>query len=299
MAVHETEAVGLAAYRALFEHSPDGVLFATPNGRIIAANPSACTLLDLSAEEICRLGHDGLIDPEDPRWQLVVAERDRTGAATAVVRVRGGTGRYAEIETTSRLFHDESGSLHVLTVLRDVTSRVAIEHEIEELSARLLELSRGDELTGLTNRRGLVATGTRLLQLADRHGATVAALFVDVGNVSALNERHGHQAGDAALQAVARALSVSFRKHDVLARVGGTAFLALALNLPGVEYAAITGRIADHLAAPDTTALVGAAIEVSFGWTVRQPGERSSLEDLIARSDWAMLEAREARREAG
>ena len=52
-------------------------------------------------------------------------------------------------------------------------------------------------------------------------------LFVDVGNVQELNERIGHHAGDAALQAVARALAVTFRKRDVLARIGGTQFLAL------------------------------------------------------------------------
>jgi diguanylate cyclase (GGDEF)-like protein/PAS domain S-box-containing protein len=299
MAVPDTEAVGLSAYRALFERSPDGVLFADANGRISAANPSACSLVGLSAEEVCRLGHDGIVDPDDPRWRLVVAERDRTGSATGVVRVRCGDGRFVEIEMTSQLYHDESASPSVLTILRDVTSRVAIEHEIEELSARLVALTRGDELTGLANRRGLIVTGSRLLQVADRHGAEVTALFVDVGNVSELNERHGHEAGDAALQAVARALSVTFRAHDVLARVGGTGFFALALNLPEADRTAIAGRITDHLDAPETASLVGAGVDVAFGWALRQPGERSSLEDLMARSDWAMLEARDAGRVAG
>ena len=76
-----------------------------------------------------------------------------------------------------------------------------------------------------------MAAGTQLLQFADRKDAPVHALFVDVGNVQDLNERLGHQAGDAALQAVARALSVTFRKTDVLARIGGTQFLVLTLHL--------------------------------------------------------------------
>ena len=114
-------------------------------------------------------------------------------------------------------------------------------------------------------------------------------------NVTALNERLGHHAGDAGLQAVARALSVAFRKNDVLARIGGTQFVVLAPNLPERECAAISERIRLHLGAPGTTEFVGADIEVSFGWTTRRPGERSSLEDLVARSDWAMLEGREAR----
>ena len=123
---------------------------------------------------------------------------------------------------------------------------------MEELSARLLQLSRGDELTGFQNRRGLLASGTQLLQFADRQSAPVHALFVDVGNVQELNERLGHQAGDAALQAVARALSVTFRKSDVLARIGGTQFLVLALHLDAPECATVTSRIREHLGAPET-----------------------------------------------
>jgi PAS domain-containing protein len=62
MVVQDTETVGLAAYRVLFEHNPEGVLFSTPDGRISAANPAACALLDMSGEEICQLGRDGLVD---------------------------------------------------------------------------------------------------------------------------------------------------------------------------------------------------------------------------------------------
>jgi diguanylate cyclase (GGDEF)-like protein len=126
----------------------------------------------------------------------------------------------------------------------------------------------------------------------------VHVLFVDVGNVQELNERLGHQAGDAALQAVARALAVTFRKNDVLARVGGAQFLVLALLPEEADCATLTGRIRDHLAAFETQEFVGAPVEVCCGWTTRPGGDPTSLEDLMARSDWAMLESREGRRAA-
>ncbi len=298
MVVQDTGTVGVTASRVLFEHSSDGVLFFTPNGRITAVNPAACALLDMSADEICRRGCEGLVDQEDPRWKIAVAERDRTGSSMGVARLRRGDGRYIDIETTARLFHDDDGSVMVFTILRDITSRTAIEREIEELSARLLELSRGDDLTGFQNRRGLIVSGTHLLQFADREDTDVQIMCVDVGNVQELNERVGRHAGDAALQAVARALTVAFRRNDVLARIGGTQFLVLALDLPAPDCLAITSRVRWHLAAPETTEFVGAAVEVSFGWTTRRAGDRSSLEDLMARSDWAMLEARDAARAA-
>jgi diguanylate cyclase (GGDEF)-like protein/PAS domain S-box-containing protein len=295
MVLQGTGTVSLAGYQVLFAHSSEGVLFCSEDGRITAANPAACSMLDMTAEVICDLGRDGLIDQEDPRWTIAVAERQRTGSAVGVARLRRGDGRFVEIEMTALQFRDEVGAEQTCCILHDLTGRMAVERELEDLSARLLQLSRGDELTGFQNRRGLIAAGTQLLQFADQQSAPVHALFVDVGNVQQLNERLGHQAGDAALQAVARALSVTFRKNDVLARIGGTQFLALTLHLEQADCALMTERIRDHLGAPATREFVGAPVEIRCGWTTRQGGEPTSLEDLVARSDWAMLESREDR----
>ena len=302
MVMHDTVPagnVGVAAYRAVFEHTSEGVLFALADGRITAANPAACTLLDLEAETICQLGLDGVFDQEDPRWSLGVAERERSGAWVGVTRLRRGDGRFVDMEVTTKRFRDGDGVVRILGILHDIAGRAAIEREMEELNARLLEVSRVDELTGLRNRRGLLVAGDRLLQLAERQDAAVQVLFADVESVAELNDRLGHHAGDAALQAVARALKVAFRSHDVLARIGGTQFLGLAFNLGAPERAAVTRRIGEHLAAAGTVAFVGAEVAVSLGWATRWAGERSTLEDLVARADWAMLEAREARRAAG
>jgi diguanylate cyclase (GGDEF)-like protein/PAS domain S-box-containing protein len=293
-----TDQIGTAASRVMFEHCSEGVLFSAPDGRISAANPAAAAMLSLSPEEICRLGHTGLFDQEDPRWKLGVAERDRTGSTVSVARLRRGDGRMIDVEVTSLLFADSDGSTHVCSILHDISGRTALEREMEELSARLLQLSRDDELTGLPNRRGLLVAGDRLLQFADTQASDVQVLFAGVDNVQELNDRIGHHAGDAALQAVARALSVAFGKNDVLARIGGTQFLALALNLRALDWAATTARIQRHLATADTVEFVGAEVRVSFGWTTRPAGDHASLGELVARSDWAMLEAREARNAA-
>ena len=89
--VQGTETVGLTAYRMLFAHSSEGVLFCTEDGRITAANPAACAMLDMSAEAICALGRDGLVDQEDPRWDIAVAERERTDRRSAWPGCAGAT----------------------------------------------------------------------------------------------------------------------------------------------------------------------------------------------------------------
>jgi len=301
MVIHESvpaERVESTAYRAMFEHTSEGVLFSTPDGRITAANPAATDLLGLSADEICRIGMAGLVDADDPRWDLALAERNRSGSSVGVVRFRRGDGRMIDMEATTRQFRDAAGAVQILHILHDIAGRLAIEREMEELSARLLELAQSDELTGLQNRRGLTVAGNRLLQFADRQHADIGVLFADVENVMELNERLGHHAGDAALQAVARALSVAFGRSDVLARIGGAQFLVLALNPREPDCGTVTRRVEAHLADPGTTEFVGAEVAVSFGWATRRAGDRSSLVDLVARSDWAMLEARAARQAA-
>ena len=57
--------------RQVFEHGLEGILLTRPDGRILAANPAACRMLGRSEEELCRLGRQGLVDPEDtrvPHW---------------------------------------------------------------------------------------------------------------------------------------------------------------------------------------------------------------------------------------
>src|ERR1700689_5297594 len=130
MVAQDTDTVGLAGYRVLFARSSEGVLFCTQDGQITAANPAACAMLDMSAEDICALGRDKLVDQEDPRWTIAVAEWERTGSAVGVARLRRGDGRFVEIEMTTLQFRDEGGAAQTCCILRDLSGRMAIEGEL-------------------------------------------------------------------------------------------------------------------------------------------------------------------------
>jgi diguanylate cyclase (GGDEF)-like protein/PAS domain S-box-containing protein len=294
MVVQDTEpeeSLGLTAYRVMFECAPEGVFFSTPDGRVSAANPAACTMFAMSEEEMRQCGRKGIFDPV-PDLDKWLTERARTGAGYGQTRVRRADGALIEIEVQSRLFHDTDGTLMSFSVIRDITSRVETERAIEELSARLDQVSLSDELTGLANRRGLVVHGSSLLERADNEHAVVQALYVGVHNVEFLNAQLGEGGGDAALQAVARALAVAFGPHDVLARVAGTGFVALAFGMDEADRLATEEQMHDHLGAPETVAFVGAEIDLSLGWVSRGADEHDSLEELIAQADRAMRAAR-------
>lgn len=290
MVGHLTEragSVGLHALRALYEHIPDGVVFSRPGeGVIVAANPAACAILGLTEDEICARGREGLLDPDDARWPVAIEQLKRTGHVAGPARVRRGDGKIMEAHITVSWYRAADGSTHSCAVFRDASANADTERRVVELSARLQELSVLDELTGLSNRKGLVVAGTQLLLLADRRQAEVDALFVDVRGIEKLNGEAGHHAGDAALQAVSRALSVAFRKSDVVSRIGGTLFFVLAMELTD-DRDTITELIRRHLAAAETIGFVGGRIEISLGWAARAPGETVSLEALIERSDRA------------
>jgi diguanylate cyclase (GGDEF)-like protein/PAS domain S-box-containing protein len=289
MVGHVTERAGLVelhALQALYEHIPDGVVISRPeDGVIEAANPAACALLGLTEDEICAYGDD-LLDPDDARWAVAIEQLKRTGRVAGPGRVRRGDGKVMEAYVTLSRYRAADGSTHTCTIFRDASANADSERRVSELWARLQALSALDELTGLSNRKGLVVAGTQLLQLADARRAKVEALFVDVRGIEQLNGEAGHQAGDAALQAVARALSVAFRKSDVVARVGGTLFFVLAMELTD-DRDAITELIRRQLAAAETVEFVGGRIEIALGWATRLPGEAASLEALMERSDRA------------
>lgn len=130
------------AYRAMFDFSPDGVLFTSPDGRILAANPAACEIFGRTVEEICALGREGLADPSDDRWGPLLAERERTGQAHGIARIMRGDGSTVEIEMSARLFSDRRGAPRSCTVIRDVTERVRLQRALELSRARLAEAER-------------------------------------------------------------------------------------------------------------------------------------------------------------
>ncbi len=204
-----------------------------------------------------------------------------------------GDGNLIEVEMSARIFTEEDGSRRTCTVFRDVTRRVAMEAELLELMERLRVLSMTDGLTAVLNRRGLLDFGSRLLGVADRGGESVMVLFVDVDDMTGLNDERGHKAGDAALQAVARALTESFNQTDVVARVGGDEFVVLSLGSKDTDR--LARRIREHVSASAGVAEgIRSPLHVSLGWLERTPGDARSLEDLMGEADRLMYLSRAA-----
>jgi diguanylate cyclase (GGDEF)-like protein len=103
---------------------------------------------------------------------------------------------------------------------------------LQNLIDGLCELSLKDPLTGLANRRHFRAVLEREIDRVTRSGEAALLLMLDIDHFKQINDTHGHMAGDAVLQSVARTLSASVRPMDTLARYGGEEF---AVVLPACQ----------------------------------------------------------------
>jgi len=106
--------------------------------------------------------------------------------------------------------------------------------ELAEARARIAELEQRadvDPLLDILNRRGFERELKRSLAYMKRYGAAAALVYIDLDRFKAINDQHGHAAGDRLLKAVARELTGRVRASDVVGRLGGDEFGVLMWNV--------------------------------------------------------------------
>ena len=151
-----------------------------------------------------------------------------------------------------------------------------------------------DHKTGLLNTRGIAQAGRSELERARRFDRPLSLLMLDVDDLREINNRHGHLVGDAALIALTDALGAELRDFDLCARFGGDEFVVLLPETPAAEAQAAARRIHARLGECRLpTAGESISFGVSIGAATRRP-EDTTLDDLIARADAAMYEAKRA-----
>jgi diguanylate cyclase (GGDEF)-like protein len=159
-----------------------------------------------------------------------------------------------------------------------------------------LSLAIGDELTGLSNRRGFEMLGERLLEAARRLGLPVTVAYADLDNMKPINDEHGHDAGDRALVETADILSRVLRNSDLIARLGGDEFCAVLAGAASNEAALAAGRIERALSTRNAETAEPFALGISVGMAEAAAGTEVSLWDLTAAADAAMLAAKRAKK---
>lgn len=184
-----------------------------------------------------------------------------------------------------------AGALEALVLSLGLADRsLALRHDRDH-ARRLADI---DPLTGLYNRRAWTERVLALDEAMRRGTQPLSVLFLDLDHFKELNDRHGHEAGDTALRALAAVMGEELRQQDVIGRYGGEEFV---VALPGADRAhalrvaeRIRRRLQDRTAADSADATQ----TVSIGAATLHPGE--DMRELLKRADAAMYAAKSAGR---
>lgn len=197
----------------------------------------------------------------------------------------------SEWPTSGGLYQPESG-------LSECAARrlQALQAEISDLNSRecvLKAQAQHDGLTGLANRYLLKDRFESAVERAKRSGKSFALFMVDLNDFKAINDQHGHAAGDEVLVVIAQRLLGSVRASDTVARLGGDEFVLL---VESIEYPReiqhIGEKLFDRLTDPITLSMgavetLGASIGLAM-----YPDDGLGLHDLLQLADQAMYECK-------
>ncbi len=158
-----------------------------------------------------------------------------------------------------------------------------VEHE-----CAIVHMATTDALTGLSNRRGFEVLASQSLAMCRRMKATARMLYFDLDGFKAINDTHGHAAGDRTLVDFANVLLSTFREVDVVARLGGDEFCVLIADGGDVAESTPIQRFAEAIAAENARPERAWPLEYSVGAVEFDTEVHGSVADLLAEADQRM-----------
>lgn len=257
-------------------NKPHGSLYGLPDTLTLPGTPLTALARFLVERQV--ISQDQL---RDIRSALVSVQTQQLPASREVV-TRGGLVLVVTFAPAA-----EGG---ILMLTEDATER-------KRTAARIEQMARFDELTGLPNRFEYNNQISDAFARLDRTGEVFALLYVDLDGFKQVNDSLGHDVGDVVLMETASRLRNAIRGHDRLARFGGDEFLLILPSADHVVVTAIAQRMIDAMSRPfdvdGKTVYVTASIGIAMA-----PHDGASPADLLRHADTALYKAKAAGRNA-
>jgi diguanylate cyclase (GGDEF)-like protein/PAS domain S-box-containing protein len=276
----------------VFDHARDAILLVDREHRVLAVNRAYTELTGYQADEV--------VGVELPSLRLGVQER------AFYDRLRDHLDGHQHWEGELWGMRRDGSTIPIRAALSPiidtggtVTSYMVMLTDISE-RRRAVEQARHqaehDALTGLPNRILFMDRLEQALAAVARQHRQFALLFIDLDHFKAINDKHGHEAGDAVLQEVAHRLRRCVRRVDTVSRLGGDEFVVLLADIGGADQAAhVAATIMQSVARPIQAEVGPLTLSVSIGIAIC-PGDGDDPKTLLRHADVAMYHAKESGR---
>jgi diguanylate cyclase (GGDEF)-like protein/PAS domain S-box-containing protein len=273
----------------VFTHAREGISITDADGTILEVNEAFCRLSGYAREEligqnprVLKSGRQGA-EHYAQMWQAL---RERGHWSGEIWNRRKDGSLYAELLTISAIRDDAGRTQRYVALFTDITAQKSHQQQLERIA-------HYDPLTGLANRSLLADRLQQSMVMAQRRGARLAIVYLDLDGFKSINDRHGHDVGDRFLVAVANRMRAVLREGDTLARLGGDEFVAVLQDTPTIEVCVpMLNRLLAAASAPWIDDGCELRVSASLGVSFYPQAEPVDADQLLRQADQAMYQAK-------
>lgn len=245
--------------------------------------------------EVCRNGIEYLCQDTSDDWKFMPFAPFPDTRSELVLPLRKGkkvTGVLCMDHDFPNAFHEDD-----LVQMQSLADQVTIAIENARLFETVQKLATVDGLTGVSNRRQLMANGVREVERALRYHKPLCALMIDIDHFKYVNDSYGHAVGDMVLKAIAAECQKMLRSSDIMGRYGGEEFVII-LTETNLEAAEITAnRLRMMIQNVEVNSKNEAiCVTVSIGLAMLNEDTTLTFDALLDNADHAMYEAKQSGR---
>ncbi|MCX8111518.1 MAG: diguanylate cyclase [Syntrophorhabdaceae bacterium] len=274
-------------FATLIDNAPFGLMMVSPEGIPLYVNPKFTELFGYSLQDMPdgKTFFEKAYPEKEYRKQVIEAwKKDIEDSKVGQKRPRIFTLTAKNgIEKVVHFIPVQLATGEHIISCEDITEQRRLEEHLKSMSIT-------DELTGLYNRRGFITLSEQQLKIADMTKKGILLFFIDMDKMKQINDTLGHKIGDIALVETAALLKEVFRESDIIARIGGDEFAALALDATIATRDVLLRRLDNTLYRYNKKQGRLYEISLSVGVAYYDPSEPLTLDELMSLADTMMYE---------
>jgi diguanylate cyclase (GGDEF)-like protein/PAS domain S-box-containing protein len=274
------ENVNVGVFRTAGEHG----------GEFVQVNPALIRIFGYrSMKELLKTKVQSLYYDRKDRHRLIKELKRKKFVRNKEFQMKKKNGRSIWVSIYAKAQFDEQGKMKWIDgVIEDITER-------RQKEDRLRALSLIDDLTGLYNRRGFITLADHQLKIVAQQKKSLILLFIDLDGLKAINDKFGHSSGDQALMITTNILKATFRRSDIIARIGGDEFVVLTSETGATRAQDLYIRLQSSLDKFNRSGKFPFTLKLSVGWAHNNPSKPYTVYKLLSIADRSMYRHKQSK----